>query len=353
MGRRSRANPSLTAALCVSLTAHGLGLSAVAWWFVTHGPPTWIAGPTPIEIARHHAPPPPLLAPPPKPKRRPPPPPPPVPFDQADPLRDDSGEAKGHGTANRSTAGAQPMRGQRARMEQADLARTKPPDPTLIDPAAARAAQAGRAVPEDALPSSPVAPQHGVSHPDFVAAADAAAAADPAVQPRPAAARALGPLPTAPPLSAPAEDAPPPMPSGTRSAVAKSSPTLTPPPPARETRGRLASASDTESVPFAAETTITFHAGRLEGRQGLKVDAYTPRWGLASEDDLTAMGELHGAFGVRTNPDGSPASAETLKSSGSGNVDQDITRALYRFTFPVQKDKDGHPLATYWTIVYD
>ncbi len=348
MGRRRKINHTTTIALCLSMAAHALGLSALAWWFIYENSPVRVAAATEAEVARLTPLPPP--APPPRPKRQRPMPTP-EPFDPIDPMhKDDSGEHDGHGTANRSTPGDQPMQAERG-YEQADLVRAKPADPSLIDPAAARAAQAGRATRDDALPLSPTPAQHGTYRPDFAAASDAANA-DPAGElAKPAAARGLGPLPPSPVLSPPVDDAPAAA-SGVQQSVVKSSDSTAAPPPAKEVRGRQATASDTESPPFAKDATVDFHAGRMDGRQGLKVQMYAPHWGLASENDLYAMGELYVALGAHIRPDGSVAQVEVLKSSGSANVDLDCERAVYAGTFEPRKDKDGHPVATLWTVVY-
>ncbi len=353
MRRRRRANPSLTASLCLSMAAHALGLSALAWWYVRHAPPPRVAAADEAEIRRATIPP---VVPPPRPlaKRPPPPPePPPEPFDESQPFHDDSGEHGGHGEANRSTPGERPMSAERGPVEQADLERARVADPSLVDPAARRAAQAGQRTPADALPVAPTPAQHGAARPDFAARADAAA--DPAGQAaKPVGARGLGPLQPSTVLAPPAvvEDAPPP-PSGSRDATLVSSPALTSPPPAREERGRQATPSDTESVPFAKDATVAFHDGRMEARDGLKVQVYNPRWGLASGDDLAAMGQLHAVFGVRVRPTGEVALVELITSSGSANVDEDCKRALYAGTFEARKDKLGQPVATLWTVVYD
>jgi hypothetical protein len=135
------------------------------------------------------------------------------------------------------------------------------------------------------------------------------------------------------------------------SAVASSA-TVTPPPPSKEVRGRQATASDTESVPFAKDATVTFRAGRMDARKGLNVQLFTPRFGLASENDLYAMGDLRLVLGAHVRPDGSVSLVEVLQSSGSSNVDLDCERAVYAGTFETRKDKDGHPMATLWTVVY-
>jgi hypothetical protein len=349
MGRRRRDNPTLTFSLCVSLVAHALAMSAIAWWFVKHAPPTYVAGPTEAELIVLRPPP---APPPPRPKPHHRPPPPPMPAEEPDPtLKDDSGEHDGHGTANRSTPGDHPMRAERG-PEQADLRRTLKPDPTLIDPTAARAAQAGRRQPDDALPISPTTPQRGTYQPDFVAAADAARA-DPAGQVvHRSSTVGVGPLPPSPVVATPTDDAPPPTPSGVRDSAVETSPTVAAPPPPREVRGRDATASDTDSVPFAKETTVEFHAGRVDGRQGAKVQLFSPRWGLASEDYLGDVQELRAVLGAYVRPDGSVANVVVFQSSGSPNVDLDCERAVYDGTFEPRKDKAGHPVATLWTIVY-
>ena len=338
----------------MSLVLHGLGLTALAWWVVTHDPRPWFAPPTKAEVARLTPPP---VPPPPRPKpRRPPPPPPlpkPEPFDDSQPFHDDSGEHDAHGTANRSTAGDQPMRAERG-LEQADLVRSKPADPTLIDPSQRQTAQAGQKTPVDAVPAPPVAPRQGSPRPDFVTVADTPRA-DPTAQAtaKPAAARGMGPLPVPAVVQPPVDDAPPPAASGVKQVAVTPSPAVVPPaPPVREQHGREATPSDSESVPFAKDATVSFHAGRMEARQGLKVDMVNPRFGLASEDDLGVIGELNAVFNVSVRPDRSVATVEVSKSSGSPNVDEDCKRALYACTFETRKDKDGNPVPTLWTVVY-
>ena len=352
MGRRRDANPVLTTALCVSMTAHALAMSGIAWWFVRHAPPTYLAGPTQLELIRLRPPPPAVHPPRPKPRRRPPPPPP-VPMDVPDsPLRDDSGEHDGHGTANRSTAGDEPMRAQRG-LEQADLKRTKKADPTLIDPTAARTAQAGQRQAEDALPTPRSSPQKGTYHPDFVAAA-AAADADPAGEVVTRAAAGVGPLPPSPVVATPTDNDPPPAPSGVRASAVKTSTSIAPPPAAREARGRDSTASDTESMAFSpTHNALTFHAGRVEGRKGKDVRLEKFVFGTASENDLMSMGDVHAVFAIHVRADATVALVETVKSSGSDFVDEDCTRTLYRSTFEADTDRAGHPVETVWIFTFN
>ena len=340
-------NPSLTTALCVSLTLHGLGLSAVAWWFVLHEPPPHWPAIDREAVARVVLPPPPLPRPTP-PRRRPRPA-----FEVPPPqFKDDSGEHDARGTANRSTDGERPMFAP-AGHPQADLVRSAAFDPMLIDPTARRAAQAGEAVPSDALPLTPTPPRAGVDQPQFVADGRAARRTDEAARPGPA---GVGPMPPSPPLAMPAElSEAEPAPTGARRASAERATTAVPPaPPPRRARGRQATPSDTDSVALAdAETTVTFHAGKVVGRQGMKVQFTRPHFGLASESDLSTIGGLHATFGADVRTDGTVADVTVLQTSGSANVDEDCRRSIYASTFEPNKGKDGQPVETRWTVVYD
>jgi hypothetical protein len=346
---RRRSNPTLTAALCTSLTAHGLALSAVAWWFVRHAPPPWAAPFTHADLDRVVLPEPVLPPVHPRPKRRPPQLP--IPAEDDQPFKDDSGEHGGHGTANRSTPGAKPMLANRA-ADQADLMHARLDDPSLIDPTAANAAQSGQVARDDAAPLSTDPAQRGAYHPDFVAQATPAPTAAGEAAPRPS--RKVGPLPPTPALAVPAEDDDaPPVVSGTRDATARASPAVAPPPAARQAAGRVAAPSDTDSQAFSADADHTFEPGRVDARNGMKVQLVDPVFGEASRTDLWALGGLHAAYGLRIRPDGTVADVQVVRSSGSANVDEDCKRALWLGVCEPDKDKAGHPVATVWVIRYD
>jgi len=125
-------NHSLTVALCVSLIAHGLGLSAMAWWYIQHNnhpktPPIdrYLVMANRIYQEEKQSTPPPLPPLPPV-AQKPPPPPITKKFEKPkEKLKDDSGEANGTGIANRSTDGDKPMQAEEG-YEQADL--MKPAD---------------------------------------------------------------------------------------------------------------------------------------------------------------------------------------------------------------------------------
>src|SRR5262249_30268015 len=148
---------TLTFALCASLVLHALMILIALWWYVIQTPPPKLAALLRPDIA------PPIIVKSDEPKPPPPPPPAPPPeptkqdFANAEkaPLRDDSGEATGHGTANRSTPGDRPMEAA-AGLEQANLSRS-PDHPTDLDSKVddpLMPAQAGNPLGQDAVASA-------------------------------------------------------------------------------------------------------------------------------------------------------------------------------------------------------
>ncbi len=161
-------------------------------------------------------------------------------------------------------------------------------------------------------------------------------------------------MPPPPPMALPADDpSPPPPATGARQATAVASQSIATPAPAKQVRGRLATASDTESQAFANAPSVTVHDGKVEGRKGLTVRVYEPRFSIRSESDLYALGSFHGVFGVLVRPDGSIRLVKVIETSGSTYVDDDCIRVLYAGYFEPGKDKDGHPIETTWRIVYN
>jgi TonB family protein len=340
MGQRS---PLLTFALCTSLTVHLLGLSALAWWYVAHTPPPKLAAidREKLMIDAMNAP-----------RSKPPPPPPPATkkklprpkFDPPQPSampKDDSGEALGKGTANRSTPGERPMQATKG-YEQADLMRDAP-DPLLLDPSSPEPAAAGAVVGGNGSKQSLAMTGHYT--PDFVA--ESQAIADPnADAPKPISTRkGVGPLKL--PV---AEKQNVPIPSGEKKAAPKPAANARQTEVAKALKGRRAISSDADSVAFANANSTTFHDGRMEGRQGLRVSPKRVVFGDASTHDAEVMGGFRLVIGAWVDADGNVTDAVILQSSGSPNIDLDYQRSIYDWTFEPPKDKAGHPTATQWAI---
>ncbi len=337
MGRKS---PLLTAALCTSLTVHLLGLSALAWWYVAYTPPErWAAiDRQKILIDAINSPrrPPAALPP----KKRPPPPKMQT-QKPSEALRDDSGEATGTGTANRSTPGEQPMLARQG-YEQADLMRDNPDD-SLIDPESLMPAAGGAA--EGSVAKKQSVARAGQYTPDFVAESHAITDPDVAT-PKPAAShKGVGPLPV---VEKSDPGAPVPAAAKATVVVAKADAKQTEVPKA--VRGHRATASDTESVALAKETSATIRAGKVEGRHGLRVTWKNPSFGLASVHDGEVLGQFRVLIGAQVDTDGNVVNIQILQSSGSTNIDKDYENAAYEATFEPPKDQDGHPIAATWTI---
>jgi TonB family protein len=348
----SRPNHSLTVALCVSLLAHGLALSGLAWWYIEHTssklPPidkyVVMADQMVREAAAKQPPPPPPPPSPPKSASKPPPPPAPKKLDKPKPThKDDSGEANGTGTANRSTPGAQPMQANSG-YEQADLMR----EAKDFADSAFLPASAGKPAGNNAMPKK--SPKSGSYVPDAIAQANPLS--DPTVT------TPATPVPT---------DGPGPYPkitethvtgptaSGTKSPVANVplAQLPTPNPTQKEIRGHRATASDTESIAFAGANSAVFRAGRLEGRKGLRVKTTQVRFHDSSEADIQLLGGIRTVVSARVDADGNVLDVQIVESSGSENVDEDCKLAVWNWTLEPQKDKDGHPTDLNWTIAFE
>jgi TonB family protein len=345
-----RRNPSLTVALCASLVAHGLALSGLAWWYIEHNPPPKLAAIDKSavlldQLAREEAKslPPPPAPPPPQSAPKPPPPPPAQKLNKPTPHKDDSGEANGIGTANRSTPGDKPMEANSG-YEQADLMRdAKDFADTAFQPASDGQPQGNNAAPQKS-------PKAGSYSPDFVAETNVPS--DPSVKApaTPAPVKGPGPYPKVPEPQAMSV-----MASGTKVPVANVplAQLPTPKPTQKEIRGHKATASDTESIAFASSNSTVFRAGRLEGRKGLKVKTTLPRFGLASEVDIQSLGGIRTVISARVDADGQVQDVQVVESSGSENIDQDCKTAVWNWTLEPEKDKDGHPTDLNWLIAFE
>jgi hypothetical protein len=340
---------SLTVSLCVSLIVHGLGLSAIAWYFVmTTPPPKWAA----IDrnqlllqqLAAEMTPPPPLIVPP-KPKPKPKPPAPAEAMKLDNPAKDDSGEHDGVGKANRTNHGEPPMQA-RAGRDQADLMNADATkfDPDLLNPASAGKGEDTTTASEKRSIAGQNAPQ---INPSLTGKDDKPQATVVAL--------ANSQSPTPVPVQVDAKNNSPKA-SGQASPASKQ-PTSAQPKTKSERKqvvGHKAEASDTESIAFAENHPAMFRAGRLEGRQGLKVKTTIPQLGFASRADARALPDVVAVLRAKVDVDGVVQDVEILQSSGSANIDEDIKLAiLNEWNLEPRKDKDGNPDSLYWVIRFE
>jgi len=342
-----RDNHTLTVSLCISLMVHGLGLSALAWWVIMTTPPPKVAAIDRrqflSQMLADEMQQPPKLPPPPKPKSAKP-----IPHEfkeSEDSLRDDSGEAKGVGTANRSTTGDRPMQAHRG-TEQADLMKNNPDKFTEDSPLPA---SAGKTDGDNA--NTLKSPKAGTYTPDFFAEANTLNDPSQNVPFTPLTDNGKRPMPaTASPKPAGAAA------SGTKTPVANApiAKTVTPKSDLKEIRGHKAQMSDSESIAYSNDHPGVFSDGKIEGRKGLKVKTTIPRLGYASQVDLQALGGVNAVLGVKVDVDGTVLDVEVLKSSGSANIDEDLKVAVLNgWTLESEKDKDGNPICLYWTIRFE
>ena len=278
--------------LSLSIATHALVLIVAACWYVLH--PLTLRWPEMnVSVAAPIIVPLPQQAPAPKDN-----------FDSADeaPFHDDSGEHDSHGTANRSTDGAQPMLAA-AGLEQANLARSSAEDHSQLDNAL-REAQSNAKISGDASGDSPGI--FGVGE-------------------------------TVPTVSTPiVHDTP--------------KPAATAQPSVKPIDGHHSRSSDTNSMAFANAPSAIFRDGRMEARNGLKVRTTRPDFGLAAMNDAVSLGKTSVVLGVNIDTDGNVSNVVILHSSGSDNIDLPCERAIYNWWFEPQKDADGHPKESKWVV---
>jgi TonB family protein len=337
-----RRNTTLTIALCASLMVHALVLWVLMWWFVHSTPPPQLAALIPPDDA------PIIIKTPPKPP--PPPPPaqpkpklPPPDFSKAHkpPPRDDSGEANGTGTANRSTTGDKPMQAWQGTMEQADLTHSAKPPDDLDKSKLDMPAQAGQQVGDNSPAAPPPSPKFGVAQPT----------------PTPSKPAGSPPLiamndPTKPANSPTIGDAPQ-LTGAAGSPDTKPTPPASPKPTPKEIRGHTAISSDTDSIPFANANSAHFHDGKMEGRKGRKVRTTRIQFDLAAIADFPTLSDPTVVLGVTVDASGNVQDIIVLHSSGSADIDLPCQRAVYNWWFEPGKDKDGHPLPDQWVVTID
>jgi hypothetical protein len=330
----ARRDTSIAPALCVSLLAHGLGLAAMAWWYIEHTPAPKLAALDKLQVlvdSMDRARPTPPPNPPPNPPDKPAPPKeqpklivqkkPPIEYEKPRPEdhHDDSGEANGKGTANRSTDGKQPMQANANELEQADLMKdaNKFSENALL-PASKGALVGNNALPQKEPSKGAQAEKTTQSPTDPTAVAMAVDQTKPGIGPPPSPAVSASHLPTPKPMQ-------------------------------KQIVGHRATVSDTESVPFAKADSVNFVAGKLEARQGVKVRTTEPRYGDASIHDYEIIGDQPTIFGTTVDRDGNVVDVQILQSSGSTNIDQDRKIAVWNWILEPKKDKDGHLIGT-WVI---
>jgi hypothetical protein len=295
-----RQNSTLTFSLCASILVHALVLYLMVWRYIRHPSPMKFAAfaapkqSAPI-IIRTPAPPPPA-------------PPTPKDFSQASrvPLRDDSGENNGKGTANRSTPGDRPMEARQG-LQQANLTRSSKTDETdsKLDTMAVPLKPGALAASDAATPQASV-PEFGVGQPAN-----------------------LTPSPPTPPH---------PEPSGA----------------AVEVKGHSSRASDTDSFALVADSNhLHFHDGKMDARQGRKVTTVRPDYGLAAWRDAESLMDPTTVFGVPVDAAGNVSDVVLLHSSGSQNIDYDRKNAVWKWKFDPKKDAEGRGLPDLWVVRID
>jgi hypothetical protein len=355
-----RKSDTTTLALCLSLTAHALGLSALAWWVVMTTPPPREAAidrnkvlleQLSREMSRQpkpeQKPKPDAAQPPPKPEKKKPAPVPPPPkepdkFQKPDDnFKDDSGEHDGVGQANRTNHGDKPMQAHQGPVEQAALMKQ---DAKKFDEDSPLPSSAGKK--DDSNDSPKQTSNAGETAPDFNA--NAKGNDDPAVRSSLAMLSDKGPMPL--PKFEPEKATP--KPTGEKNPAAKV-PAAQPAKPQsdlKELAGKKTEISDTESMALAKAPALTYEAGQLLGRKGLKVQTKQPRYGYASEVDMESLGYPRTLLGVKVDADGNVLDVKVLESSGSTNIDRDREIAVWHWVLEPARDKDGNITDYLWTI---
>jgi TonB family protein len=121
-----------------------------------------------------------------------------------------------------------------------------------------------------------------------------------------------------------------------------------------EVKGHSSPTSDTDSFAMVAKSNnVRFHNGKMEARQGRKVNTTRPNYGLAAMTDAQSMLTVTVVLGVTVDAAGNVQDVTILHSSGSENIDLPTKAAVYNWWFEPKKDKDGRGLPDLWVVRID
>ncbi|WP_428937179.1 energy transducer TonB family protein [Fontivita pretiosa] len=106
--------------------------------------------------------------------------------------------------------------------------------------------------------------------------------------------------------------------------------------------------AQSESDPLTIQGSAEFRPGRTEVRIGRKHKLTRPRLSLAARADLMALASPTVVLKLTIDPSGKVVSASVYRSSGSNEVDQPCKLAAYDWWFEPARDRSGRPT---WDVI--
>jgi len=106
--------------------------------------------------------------------------------------------------------------------------------------------------------------------------------------------------------------------------------------------------AQSESDPLTIQGSAEFRPGRIEVRIGRKHKLTRPRLSLAARADLMALASPTVVLKLTIDPSGKVVSATVYRSSGSNEVDQPCKLAAYDWWFEPARDAAGRPA---WDVI--
>ena len=103
----------------------------------------------------------------------------------------------------------------------------------------------------------------------------------------------------------------------------------------------------------ADSNSVRFHAGRMDARQGRKVNTTQINYDLQAYADAQSLLETTVVLGVTVNGSGNVTDITVLHSSGSQSIDFASRTAVYSWWFEPKKDKSGRGLPDLWVVRID
>ena len=102
--------------------------------------------------------------------------------------------------------------------------------------------------------------------------------------------------------------------------------------------------ADSESDAFAKVASVDFTGGKVSARLGRQVRPIKPRLTLKGELDLSSMMDRSVTLKISINEAGKVTNVQTVRSSGSNEVDHPTVLAVYQWWIEPKKDRSGAPV---------
>ena len=104
--------------------------------------------------------------------------------------------------------------------------------------------------------------------------------------------------------------------------------------------------SDSETDPYAVAGSVRFRGGKSDVQMGRKHKIIRPRFDIAAQTDfLKLRTPIIIQLKLNLDADGNVTHVDFAKRSGSPDIDQAITVAVYQWWLEPTKDKSGKAVA--------